>query len=265
MKLSIASLAPFLLASTCSAFSMSMQLPGSNLSPGVVSKTSEWEINKISPVQRVEGMTRHAFSFNDSSKDVVQVAMTSPVARPVDAEVNLWLGPDYTPYQLKCHTEDGKLFPIQTLVGTKGVPVNVEVKNVGKASYPLMTACSYAISPLAESPKAIQYRDQIYIEGGAVKMFPFAPEVDQIQVLLRSQGKQLKAKIELLNGPNNVKQEFEVYSSNGEKNYLFLVFETPGQGNAIRVKNLATQEYPLDLYFRSSKTGKVENDSLEWN
>lgn len=234
---------------------------------GVVSKTAGWEIKQISPVERVEGLTRHAFGFNDLNRDVVQVAMQSPSSRPITSEINLWLGPDYTPFQLKCHSEDGKNFPIQTLVGTKKYAVNVEVKNTGPYTHPLNTACSYAIGPLADAPAEIQFEEGTYIEGGAVRMQPFPAEVDQLQVLLKTNGKQLKAKIELLNGPNNVKQEYEVYSSNGEKNALFIVFQTPGAGNAIRVKNLASLEYPLDMYYRPSATGLpvTAETAASWN
>lgn len=228
----------------------------SGTTPGVISKTAGWNLNEISPVQRIDGMTRHAFSFTDSAHSVVQVSMDSPSARPVESEVNLWLGPDYTPFQLKCHSENGNEFPIQTLVGTKSYAVNIEVKNTGPYTHPLDTACSYAIAPLSDAPEDIQFEQATYIEGGATRMQPFPAEVDQLQVLLKTDGKQLKAKIELLNGPNNVKQEYEVYASNGEKNSLFLVFEMPGAGNAIRVRNLASLEYPLDMYYRSSKTGR---------
>lgn len=259
MRVSIASLLPLFLAGSTQAFS-------GGVSQGVISKTAGWQLDQISPIQRIEGETRHAFGFSDSSRDVVQVAMVSPSARPITSEVNLWLGPNYTPYQLKCHSENGKEFPIQCLVGTKKKAVNVEVKNVGPYTHPLNAACSYAIAPLAEVPKAIQFEECTYIEGGAVRMQPFPAEVDQLQVLLKTDGKQLKAKIELLNGPNNVKQEYEVYASNGDATSMFIVFETPGPGNAIRVKNLASLEYPLDMYVRASQTGElVPADMAKWN
>ena len=195
------------------------------------------------------------------------MAIESHSARPITAGVNLWLEPDYTPFPLRYHSKNGKEIPIQSLVGTKKYNVNVEVKNTGPYTHPLNSACSYAIAPLADAPAEIQYEEVTYIEGGAVRMQPFPAEVDQLQVLLKTDGKQLKARIELLNGPNNVKQEYEVYASNGEATSLFLVFETPGAGNAIRVKNLASLEYPLDMYCRPSKTGlpAIAENAATWN
>ena len=62
--------------------------------------------------------------------------------RPVNAEIQLWLGPDWTPFSLKAYSEDGKLRPIQTLVGTRNTAAMIEVRNVGE----------YTSSPLALPP-----------------------------------------------------------------------------------------------------------------
>jgi len=238
------------------------QMAGS--SPGVLSKTGNWEFNKISPMVRIEGQTRHTFNFNDLSRELVQVAMSSPNGRPINSVVELWIGPDWTPVSVKAHSEDGAQFPIQTLVGTRNKEANVEIRNTGQYSFPINAAASYAIAPLSESRDLIQDEQGIYIEGGAVKMSPVAAEVDQLQVLMTTEGKQLHAKIELLNGPNNIKQEYEVFTNNGELNALFVVFECPGAGNAIRIKNLAPMEFPLKFFAKPSKIGST-GASTNWN
>merc|ERR1719271_1308901 len=111
-------------------------------------------------------MTRKTWKFNDLSKDRVQVAVTSE-GRPVNADIQLWLGPDWTPFTLKAYSEDGKLRPIQTLVGTRNKAAMIEVRNVGEYEFPL------------------------------------DPECEQLEVVLNTDGKQLNARIELLNAPNN--------------------------------------------------------------
>lgn len=262
MIVALALLHPFLITTCANALSMSVNAGGSF---GVVSKTTEWEMHKIAPNVRVQGETRHTFSFSDPTRNTIQVALDSPSGRPVDSELNLWLGPDYTPYSLKCHSEDGNEYPIQALVGTKGYSVNLEVKNIGSPSYPLTAACSYAIDPLSNAPVGILSEESVYVEGGAIKNISYGAEVDQLQVLMKTGGKHLKARIELLRGPNNIKQAFEVYSSNGEKNYLFLVFDMPGDTNAVRFRNLATLEYPMEFYARATKTSEAPSAAMKWN
>ena len=51
--------------------------------------------------------------------------------------------------------------------------------------------------------------------------------------------------MELLQGPNNVKQELEIYSSDGKKRSFFAVFETPYNGCQLRIVNTKTVEYPV--------------------
>jgi hypothetical protein len=252
-------------ASGSSRATTALSVTGGNSSPGVTSKTGGWELNKISPVVRIEGQTRHTFNFSDSTKELCQVAMHSPNARPIDSEVQLWIGPDWTPVSVKAKTEDGKNFPLQTIVGTRNMNANVEIRNNGPAAFPINAAASYAIPPLSTAREDIKDEEGIYIEGGAVKMAPFPVDVDQLQVLMTTEGKQLHAKIEMLNGPNNVKCEYEVFTNNGLLNALFVVFEMPGSGNAIRIKNLAPMEFPLKFYFKPSKIGKSAGEGLDWN
>jgi len=261
MKFSIFSLA-LLSVTTTDAFSM-MKM-NAKQSAGVTSKTSGWEVKQISPVQRVEGNTRHTFAFQDPPKEVVQLAMVSSTSRPIDSEVNLWLGPNYTPFSLKCHTENGTEYPIQALMVAKKKFFNVEVKNVGSYNFPLSAACAYAVPALSCAPSDILEEGGTYMEGGSIHMHSFPADVSQFQVLLKTDGRHLKAKIEMLNGPNNVKQKYEVYASSGEATSIFLVFETPDSGNTIRVKNLASLEYPLDLYYRASKISE-NTGSAQWN
>jgi len=260
------------LAASASAFSVapakttSTQLYSTlaGRSPGVVSKTAEWDIKKISPVVRIEGETRHTFDFQDLSKEIVQIACASPNGRPVNADISLWIGPDWTPVSIKCHSEDGSIYPVQTLVGTRNKSSNVEIKNTGIHSFPINAACSYAIAPLSDARSEIQTGPAVYIEGGAIKMAPIPAEVDQVEVLLTTEGKQLHAMIELLNGPNNVKASYEVFTNNGQLNALFIAFDTPSAGNALRVKNLAPLEFPLKMYSRPSKTGSIVATN-KWN
>jgi len=235
-------------------------------SPGVTSKTAGWELHKISPQVRIEGLTRHSFQFTDASREITQVALHSG-GRPVNADIELWVGPDWTPVKVHAYSEDGKQFPVQTLVGTRNKPANVEIRNTNTAEYPINAAASYAIEPLANARLDIASQGPgRYVEGGSKFIQSFAADVDQLQVLLETDGKMLNAKIEMLNGPNNVKQEFEIFTNNGQLNSLFVVFETPGQGNSVRVTNLATMEFPLNVYFHASETNTRGSNSIaNWN
>ena len=80
-------------------------------------------------------------------------------------------------------------------------------------------------------------------------------------VLLKTEQRNMKAKIELTQGPNQVKQIIELYSSVGYKNPFYAVIQTPGSNNAIRVINENTVEFPFDAWVVPYETGSASDNA----
>lgn len=158
---------------------------------------------------------------------------------------------DYTPSKLGVYIEDGDLRPFNAIIATPLAGNTIAVYNTAHQEYPL-TACAYGNmedgsaglielrQTLAEEsvPKVVQ-------GGGMVAAFPFDASVQSIQILLKTDGRNLNARIELLQGPNNIKQVMEYYSSDGYKRPFYAILESPGVGNMIRIVNQNTVEYPF--------------------
>ena len=115
----------------------------------------------------------------------------------------------------------------------------------------LFTACAQGEdvpSPrgLSAAPRVLEEMSRPKtIQGGMVSTYPFLPHVESVQILMKTDGRHLQARIELLQGPNNYKQVLEVYSSDGLKRPFFAVLETPGTGNVVRIANQNPVEYPI--------------------
>ena len=227
-----------------------LRLAGRRAAPVAMEATvREWDMKAIkspdgSPVQRIEGQTRKTWKFNDIGKDRVQVALESE-GRPVHADIQLWIGPDWTPFSLKTYSEDGKARPIKTLVGTRNKQAMIEVQNKGEQNFPIKAASGYASDAMAKVPAEIPAMTEgVRIDGNALRSWPISENARQVEVVLHTDGRQLNAKIELLNAPNNPKQVYEVFTNNGDLNRLVVCFDVPEAGNTIRVVNLATVEFP---------------------
>merc|ERR1719310_1657229 len=133
-----------------------------------------WDMKTITPdgalEQRVEGKTRKTWTFNDLSKDRVQVAVKS-AGRPVKADIQLWIGPDWTP------------FTIQALIGTRNKAAMIEVRNVGEYEFPFSAAANYADASMASKADPVAAHGE-RVDGGALRSFPLDAASKKLEVVL---------------------------------------------------------------------------------
>lgn len=193
---------------------------------------------KIVPVQ---GGSLRTWSYRSPEVDRVQVILNSQ-GRPMDADVELWHGPDNTPCKLRVYSENGFIRPLSTVVETPRGPNTISIKNIGQIEFPLEASVFHMN---IDEPNRDCLNSGATIQGGALRTYPFDPRVDSVQILLRTDGRPLNSRIELLQGPNNNKQVIELYAEDGCDRPFFCVVETPGSGNVIRIVNTAPVEFPL--------------------
>jgi len=127
----------------------------------------------------------------------------------------------------------------------------IEVRNIGEYEFPFKAAANYAQGEMAALPLDFPEENPgIRVDGGALRSFPIDPMAEQLEVVLKTEGRQLNARIELLNAPNNPKQTYECFTNNGVLNSLCVAFNTPDAGNTVRIVNLATVEFPLYIHLK---------------
>jgi len=209
---------------------------------GVLKSAKEiWDA--ASPVT-IQGGSLRTCSF-DQSVERVQVLLKTE-GRPLNSNVELWQGPDNTPQKINVYIEDADYRPFRAVIETPGGSNAVCIRNTGNMEFPLAACVDGDVD--AESPAdllASKTRGRI-VQGGAVHTTPFNANVQSVQILLKTDGRPMNARIELLQGPNNNKQVMEVYLEDGQTRPFYAVVETPGSGNVVRIVNTSTMEYPLN-------------------
>jgi len=194
-----------------------------------------------SPEILVQGGSLKTWSYTSPAVERVQVVLKTD-GRPMDADVELWCGPDNNPHKLRVYVENGEYRPFSTVLETPRGPNTIAVRNIGQLEFPIAAQIDAVPS---DGPLARFEEQAMTIQGGALKTYPFAPNVDSVEVLLRTDGRPLKARIELLQGPNNNKQVIEIYTEDGADRPFYTVLQTPGSGNVVRIVNTATVEFPM--------------------
>lgn len=201
--------------------------------------------DKILPL-KVQGGSLRTWTYNSPAVEAVIVAMKTE-GRPLDADIELWQGPDNTPHKMRVYVEDGAIRPFSCMIATPRGPNTVSIRNIGNLEFPLQASVA-ADTPDIVRP-SVDLRafksEPLLIQGGALRTYPFDPSVESVQVVLTTDGRPLNSRIELLQGPNNIKQVIELYTEDGLDRPFMIVLETPGSGNVIRIVNTSTVEFPL--------------------
>jgi len=208
-------------------------------------KTTKEIFEEVTPVT-VQGGSLRTCSFNEDVERVSVYLKTE--GRPLNANVELWQGPDNSPQKMTVYLEDGSLRPFRCVVESPGSSNAIAIRNTAEMEFPLIAGLDVDTERESVSPATVLHQNGSSfrtVQGGAVYTTPFSPAVKSVQVVLKTDGRPLNARVELLQGPNNNKQVMEVYTEDGSARPFFLIIDTPGTGNVVRIVNTATVEFPL--------------------
>ena len=154
----------------------------------------------LSPV-KVQGGSLRTWSFTTHTVERVQVLLKTE-GRPLNANVELWQGPDNTPQKMGIYIEDGSVRPFNCVIETpKAMGNAIAIYNTSPLEYPLVAGVKGEIEgsganvvPLAEKLSDMSSFETVQ-GGGTIRTYPFPPTVASVQVLLRTDGRPLNARI----------------------------------------------------------------------
>lgn len=204
--------------------------------------------------------------------------------RPVEAEYEVWQGPDHTASRVRVYSEDGGLRPFRAVVHDRGSYYHnsghghtVSVRNAGPMEFPLVTSVGYQpqqqqqlqpylnansqISTFMDSNVRSPYPydtlhgrtpsrrgggSTVTVQGGALKTWSFRHDVSSVQVTLSTEGLPLCAIVEHCGVDNHVKQVAEIHQDDGARRPFVATIATPGgSGDTIAIRNTGPLEFPI--------------------
>mmetsp|Transcript_43352 Transcript_43352/g.52535 ORF Transcript_43352/g.52535 Transcript_43352/m.52535 type:complete len:294 (-) Transcript_43352:178-1059(-) len=92
---------------------------------------------------------------------------------------------------------------------------------------------------------------RVRVQGGALKTWSYpSPDLERVFVELESdgppEGNPLRAQIELNQGPDNTPWRMDIYSGKGRLRPCKFWVETPGETNAVFIRNIGPLEFPFN-------------------
>jgi hypothetical protein len=209
------------------------------------------------PAMQVQGGSRRTWSSYGSrdqgQMDEMFVELGSD-GRPMDAEYELWQGPDNLAVKTRVYGDDGYNRRVYASVGTGngGYGNTASIRNTGPLEFPIHAnvarggggrsfPSAYAGAAGAQSQT---------IQGESQRSFTFDPSVGSVQVHCTSQGMPINAKIEILQGPNCDRQGIDLYSDDGRAKPVSYLLELGGSGSAgstIQIRNTGPIAYPITV------------------
>jgi hypothetical protein len=202
------------------------------------------EIWETSAITTVQGGSLRTWSFANPAVNRVYVLLKTD-GRPLDADVELWQGPDNTPHKMKVYVEDGGLRTFSTFIDTPRSPNTICIKNTGHLEFPLYGCVGPDREAGDSCIQTVKRSKGEIIQGGALRTYAFEPMVNSVAVMIKTDGRPLNARIELLQGPNNNKQVLAIYTEDGLERPFLAIIQTPGSGNVVRIVNTAPVEFPM--------------------
>ena len=205
------------------------------------------------PLVRLEGgKTIRTWTMPHDSERIEYVVKSG--GRPLNARIEMWLGPHRRIHGMDVYCEDGTTTPFRALLKFKKGSTTFSIRNIGKAEYPIYGGCRVANKEWNKALEAntlaiFKANTPVHMQGDkAMRTFPIPADVKSVQVILWSGAtgkKSTKAKIEVLQAPNNKKQAYDLHCGGSSQPY-HCIFETPGEGTTLRIWNKNNLEFPFE-------------------
>jgi len=231
--------------------------------------------------QTIQGASLKTWDFNSQHLDAVQVLLKTE-GRPLKADIELWQG-ENAPQKISVYSENGDTRPLSAFIATPYQGhTSVAVKNSGEGEFPMKAVVEADLSQngnyLAGNGPANgngnqlakftlqdlwnKARPKTVQGGGATYVVPLESNIQRVQILITSEKNPINARIEILEGPNNVKQVMEISTEDGKARPFFCVLDLPDPNltNVMRVVNTGPFEFPIECRIEPFK---VEDNSLE--
>lgn len=210
------------------------------------------------------------------------VHLRSEGGRPMHARVEEWKTSGHTPFRVDSYSQDANARPLRVFSPSRdGSPHTMAIRNTGPMEFPLDDYSTFAGGSTKIQGNSLRTYSNLHhsnptnwptrvgevIQGeGMIRTYPIPADVEEVRIFITSdEGYDVSAKIEVLQGPNCVKQEYQVHSENGRTKPFLAVIDTPGYAaHTIRIENTGPMTYPIRADVQPVRVrSRTDNNRME--
>ena len=193
-----------------------------------------------------------------------------------------WVGPIRRIHSVNIESEDGQQTPYRAMLKFKPGTKTLKISTTGSHEFPLefgaeVPNANRMKDTWAATQKVFDVNPKVTIQGGSteggggcVRYFNIPDDVETTQLVLwsRDVGKRtVKCKIEVLQGPNSVRQLYDLHCGGSTQPY-HAVIPTPGPGWTIRIMAVNYMEFPFEAVvepYEKQAYGSLEGSEMNFN
>eukprot|EP00977_Amphora_coffeiformis_P019842 scaffold7495_cov158-Amphora_coffeaeformis.AAC.2 len=200
----------------------------------------------------VSGNAREYFP-TDAMAPATEISLQSTDGRPLEADVEVFDGPDNTPVRFKVYSENGRTTPVRAIVGmysnswdTRRDPT-VSVRNTGTLEFPLLAR---VLPTDANRPTVPRHGNAAAeIHGDSLRTWTLDPGYRSygsaaVVTLSSPNGTPVQADVQLWGVSNRVLQKIRIHQQDGLQYPTSIVVDT-SLASVIAVKNIGPMTFPI--------------------
>lgn len=200
--------------------------------------------NTNSYITPLQSNSIQTWSLKSSNLKRVHVNLKSN-GRPMYASIELWNGPMYSASKINIYSQNGNKYDFNTVIETPSFlskSYTVSVKNIGETEFPIIADVqNHNINLLIN-----KYNNKfISIQGNSFSTYIFNSRTKYIHVLLYTNGNPINARIELLQGPNDIKQAIQINNDDGYVKPFYCTLKTSNINSVLKIINKSSIEFPV--------------------
>lgn len=223
----------------------------------------------------VSGNAREYFP-TDAMAASTEIFLQSMHGRPLEADVEVFDGPDNTPVRFKVYSENGRTTPVRAIVGMNAdawdrrQDPTVSVRNTATLEFPLLARVVPNVMARPMVPRRKEMGTEIH--GDSLRTWSLDPRTRTygsaaVVTLSSPSGTPVQADIQLWGVSNHILQKIRIHQQDGLRYPTSIVVDTSA-ASVVAVKNIGPMTFPIVAAvepFYDERRTRNHDSYYDWN